>query len=176
MTFTVYDPSNAPEDARPLLQKAESAYGFVPNILGVMAESPALLEAYMSLSQIFDKTDFSATERQLVLLTVSHENNCGYCTKAHSAIAAMQDVPDSVVEAVAEGRPLEDSRLEALRQLTRRAVSTRGNLEASDIEAFHAAGYSTRHVLDVLTGVGMKTLSNYTNHIADTPLDVQFGG
>ena len=84
MTFTVYDASNAPENARPLLEKAQSAYGFVPNILGVMAESPPLLEAYMSLSEIFEKTDLDATERQLVLLTVSHENNCGYCMKTLS--------------------------------------------------------------------------------------------
>jgi hypothetical protein len=34
-----------------------------------------------------------------------------------------------------------------------------------------AAGYTRRQVLDVVLGVGMKTLSNYTNHIAHTPLD-----
>ena len=30
----------APEDARPLLEKAKQKYGFVPNILGVMAHAP----------------------------------------------------------------------------------------------------------------------------------------
>ena len=29
-------------------------------------------------------------------------------------------------------------------------------------------------ILEVLVGVTMKTLSNYTNHIVDTPLDEQF--
>ena len=37
-----------------------------------------------------------------------------------------------------------------------------------------AAGYTQRQVLDVLTLVALKTLSNYVNHIAHTPLDVQF--
>lgn len=37
-----------------------------------------------------------------------------------------------------------------------------------------AAGYIQRHVLDVLTIVALKTLSNYVSHIAHTPLDSQF--
>jgi len=176
MSHTVHDPSTAPSAARPLLEGAESAFGFVPNLLGIMAESPALLEAYMTLGEIFEKTDLSATEKQIVLLAISRENECGYCLAAHSAIAAMQKVPEEVVSAVVEGREIDDPRLEALRRFATRVVETRGNPSRSDIERFFEAGYGRRHVLDVLTGVGMKTLSNYTNHIAETPLDKQFGG
>ncbi|MFW5927106.1 MAG: carboxymuconolactone decarboxylase family protein, partial [Wenzhouxiangella sp.] len=79
MSYSVHDKSTAPAEARPLLEKAESAYGFVPNLLGIMAESPALLEAYMTVGQIFEKTDFSPTEQQVVLLAVSADNQCGYC-------------------------------------------------------------------------------------------------
>lgn len=176
MPYTVHDKNSAPADARPLLDKAESAYGFVPNLLGVMAESPALLEAYMTMNQIFEKTDFSATERQLVLLAVSEDNECGYCTSAHSAIAAMQNVPEKVSKAVVEGRSLDDPRLEALRKFTKKVVASRGNPSEDDIKTLLEAGYDKRHVFDVLAGVGMKTMSNYTNHIAQTPLDNQFGG
>jgi hypothetical protein len=35
-------------------------------------------------------------------------------------------------------------------------------------------GFIRRHVLGVLTGVAMKTLSNYMNHSAKTPLDDAF--
>ena len=176
MSYTVHDKSSAPSEARPLLEKAESGYGFVPNLLGVMAESPALLEAYMTMNQIFEKTDFSASERQVVLLAVSEDNECGYCTAAHTAIASMQGVPEAVAKAAAEGREIDDSKLEALRRFTRTVVATRGNPQQEDITGFFDAGYERRHVFDVLTGVGMKTLSNYTNHIADTPIDSQFGG
>ena len=31
-------------------------------------------------------------------------------------------------------------------------------------------------VPDVIMGIGMKTLSNYTNHVANTPLDAGFTG
>lgn len=176
MAYTVHDKQSAPQEANPLLDKAEQNYGFVPNLLGVMAESPALLEAYMTISQIFEKTDFTATEKQTVLLAVSEHNECGYCKAAHSAIASMQEVPQPVIQSVVEGRPIDDPRLEALRKFTRTVVATRGNPEQGDIDAFFEAGYSRRHLLDVLVGVGMKTMSNYTNHIAETPVDEQFGG
>lgn len=176
MSHSVHDKSSAPADARPLLEQAESAFGFVPNLLGIMAESPALLEAYMTMGKIFEKTDFSASEQQVVLLAVSEDNECGYCTAAHTAIASMQGVPEDVAKAAAEGREIDDPKLEALRRFTGKVVSSRGNPSKADIEAFFDAGYKRRHVLDVITGVGMKTLSNYTNHIAETPLDSQFGG
>ncbi|MGH3432460.1 MAG: hypothetical protein ACRDQB_06455 [Thermocrispum sp.] len=35
-------------------------------------------------------------------------------------------------------------------------------------------GFTRRQVLDVLAGVAMKTLSNYANHLAHTPLDDAF--
>lgn len=176
MSHSVHDKSTAPAEARSLLEKAESAYGFVPNLLGVMAESPALLEAYMTVGQIFEKTDFSPTEQQVVLLAVSADNDCGYCKAAHTAIAKMQDVPEDVAKAAAAGRAIDDPKLEALRRFTTKVVASRGNPSADDVSAFLDAGYERRHVLDVLTGVGMKTLSNYTNHIAETPVDSQFGG
>lgn len=176
MSYKIHDMDSAPEAARPLLEKAASSYGFIPNILGIMAESPALLESYMTLSGIFEKTDFSATEQQVVLLAVSHENGCGYCKAAHAGIAAMNQVPEDVVQAVVAGREIDDARLEALRRFTTRVVDTRGTPDPGDVDAFLDAGYATRHVFDVIAGVGMKTLSNYTNHIARTPLDAQFGG
>jgi len=43
-----------------------------------------------------------------------------------------------------------------------------------DLQRAVTAGYTQRHVLDVLTLVALKTLSNYVNHIAHTPLDAQF--
>lgn len=172
--FPFHEKQDAPEKAQPLLGKAEQKYGFVPNILKGMAESPELLEGYMTLSGLFDRTSLSPVERQVVLLSVSHENGCHYCMAAHSAAAKMAEAPDEVISALREGKPISDGKLEALRSFTRTVVKTRGNPEESDIESLLDAGYSKRTVLEVVLGVGMKTLSNYTNHIVDTPLDQAF--
>ena len=139
-----------------------------------MAHAPATLEAYMTLSGLFDKTSLSPTERQVVLLAISAENQCTYCVAAHSVIAQMQNVDADVVEAIRKGDPIPDDKLEALRRFAVEVVTTRGWPSDEARQAFHDAGYSEAHVLEVILGVGMKTLSNYTNHAADTPLDDAF--
>jgi len=71
-------------------------------------------------------------------------------------------------------RPLSDRRLNALRTLVLSVLRHRGWVPEADLEHVVAAGYTQRHVLDVLTLLALKTLSNYVNHIAHTPLDPQF--
>lgn len=174
MSFDVHPIETAPEASREILASTQKAFGFVPNLLGVMAESPALLRAYRTIGEIFEQTSFTPTERQVVLLTVSYQNDCDYCVAAHSVIAGMQKVPAPVVEALRQGTPLPDAKLEALRRFTAVVVDSRGWPTETDLAAFLSAGYTRAQVLDVVLGVGMKTLSNYTNHIGGTPLDDAF--
>ncbi len=174
MTYTVHSPEIAPAAARETLAGAKKAFGFVPNLLGVMAEAPALVKAYTTLSRIFDETSFSPAERQVVLLTVSYENGCEYCVAAHSVIAGMQKVPPVVVDSIRSGNPITNPKLEALRRFTAAVVEMRGWPSEDDTNAFLNAGYTKAQVLEVILGVGMKTLSNYTNHVAETPLDPAF--
>ena len=58
--------------------------------MGTMAEAPALLEGYMTLAGIFDKTDLSPTERQIILMVNNRLNGCTYCMSAHTGISKSQ--------------------------------------------------------------------------------------
>ena len=157
-----------------MLVVAEKAYGFIPNLLGVFAESPAALKAYLDLGQTFDRSSFSATQRQLVILAASRFNECDYCIAAHSTVANLQNVPADVIQAVRNDLPIVDSKLQALRKFTTAVVEKRGFVSNEDTTAFLAAGYTRAQILEVILGVTFKTLSNYTNHIAETPLDAAF--
>ena len=172
--FPIHDSRTAPHQSKPLLEAARQKNGFVPNLLGVMAGSPALLGAYVAVSEQFERSRFSPTERQVVLLSASHENGCGYCVAAHSRIAERAKVPSAVIGALRSGQQIPDAKLEALRRFARTVVARRSRPDDPDIEAFFEAGYDRGHVLDVLAGIGMKTLSNYANHIASIPLDAAF--
>lgn len=174
MSYIRHNLDTAPAGAKETLAAAGKAYGFLPNLLSVMAEAPALLKGYRALNGIFDETSFSPAERQIVMLTTSYENGCEYCVAAHSVIAGMQKVPGDVVQAIRDGKPIADRKLEALRRFTAAIVKSRGWPSDADTRAFHEAGYTKAQVLEVVLGVGMKLLSNYTNHIADTPLDQAF--
>lgn len=166
--------SGAPEAARPALQKAQETLGFVPNLYSMLATNPETLNAYLQLSKAVEHSGLNPLEQQIVLLTVSIENGCNYCVAAHSAISAMMKLPQSIILKLRNKQPLGDTRLEALRSFTAKVVQQRGHLSRNDIDQFLSAGYSGEAILAVITAVALKTISNYANHIAETPLDDAF--
>ena len=172
--FNVHSKETAPAKSIELLANAEQAFGFIPNLLGVFAESLAALKGYLTAGQIFDESSFSPTERQVVILSASRFNNCHYCVAAHTTIANLQQVPADVVKAIRNDEPIAENRLEALRLFTTSVVEKRGWVSEVEIDNFLASGFTKAQLLEVIVGVSFKTLSNYVNHIADTPLDEAF--
>ncbi|MCA0930115.1 carboxymuconolactone decarboxylase family protein [Ruegeria profundi] len=173
-TFTHHSIETAPDAAKPMLQQAVKDYGMLPGLYQVMSSSPELLESYFKLHELFERTALSVVERNVVWLTINVEHACHYCVPAHTAIAKMQGVDDAIISALRDERPLEDSRLEALRQFTLTLVRARGNAPKEDVDAFLASGFEPRAILDILVGLAQKVLSNYTNHLAETPVDAPF--
>lgn len=165
---------DAPDQSRPILESVQAKFGMVPNLFQVFAESPSAAAAYASLGQLFGETSLSPTEQNVLLVAISVTNSCEYCVAAHTAIAQGAQMPDGVIEAIREGRPIEDAKLQAFRAFVQEVVVTRGRPSESIQGAFFAAGYTKKNVLEVVVGVTMKTLSNYVNHFAETPLDEPF--
>ena len=172
--FVTHTIESAPEKARPFLEGAAKAYGFLPNLLGTMAEAPTLVEGYLTLAGIFDRSSLSVTERQIVLMTNNRLNDCSYCMAAHSTISQMSKVPADVIEALRTNTPIADAKLEALRKFAEVVNLSRGWPQDDEVEALLAAGYTKATVLEVVLGTAVKVMSNYTNHIATTPLDAAF--
>ena len=172
--FQIYSIDTAPADSKPLLEAGKNAFGFVPNLYGVLAESPQLLEAYQTIAKLFSETSLSAEERHVVWLTINVEHRCHYCVPPHSAMAKNDGVDEAIVTALREERALPDARLEALRQFTLNLVRNRGWVSEEDVSTFLAAGFTKRNVQDVILGLAHKVISNYTNHLADTPIDAPF--
>lgn len=169
--FTVHDEHTAPEAARAALAGARRRLGFVSTLSGVMAESPELLNGYNAVSEQFFRSSLPAAAKHVVLVTASVANECRYCVAAHSTIAARGGLSADQVAALRSGQPLADPALEAVHVFTHAVVEQRGWVSPEQVDGFLAAGHTRRQALDVVLGVGMKTLSNYTNHLADTPLD-----
>jgi uncharacterized peroxidase-related enzyme len=170
--YRIHDQSSAPEAAQPLLDQVAQGFGFVPNVLGVMAESPAALESYLTLNRILqDKGGFTGAELQVIQLVTSAENGCGYCVAAHTGNAERQGVDAATIAAIREGRALPEPRLDALASFTRTLLAKRGWAEEADVQALLDAGFTRQQVLDLVTVLAMKTISNWTNHLVDTPLD-----
>ena len=169
--FHIYDEETAPQESKPYLAEAKAAFGLVPNVEGVMAQSPSLLASYMGAWNAFDETSLSKQERQVVYQTANFENSCEYCMPWHTILAEQSGLITEDVEALRQASPLQEPKLEALRVFARDLIRTQGNIEPSALSAFFAAGYSEQQALEVILGLATKLMSNYTNSIAQTPLD-----
>lgn len=161
---------------RELLEKAKSKLGFIPNMHAGMVNSPGLLATYMDGYERFRKdSGFSSAEQEVVFLTISRFNSCEYCLAAHSFLAdQMSKVPRPVTDAIRDDQPVPDTKLAALSTFTALMLATRGLPSAVGVQAFLDAGYSERHILEIILAIAVKTLSNYANHLLHTPLDSVF--
>jgi uncharacterized peroxidase-related enzyme len=159
-----------------ILSRTQIGLGMIPNMYAGMANNAALLAAYSYSYHLFrEKSGFSPQEQEVVFLSVAVENECEYCVAAHSFIAdKMSNLPKEITNAIRNNTEISDSKLRALSRFTRSVTSSRGRPAKEDIDLFYEAGYSQNDVLGVIAGVGIKTFSNYFNHIYNTQLDKPF--
>lgn len=169
--FTLHDETTAPDRSKPLLAKSKAAFGRIPGLHAVMAESPELLEGYQLLHALFVNSSFDNDEKTVVWQSVNVENACHYCVPAHTMIANAMKVDEEISNALRDETPLPTARLEALRVFTLKLVRDRGNLDDATVQAFLDAGYTKQNILEVILGYSQKVMSNYTNHLANTPID-----
>lgn len=173
-SLKIHNIETAPEGSKTFLEQSQKANGMIPGLHGVLAGSPGLLEAYQTIHKLFTESSFDKDELTVVWQTINVEHACHYCVPAHTGIAKMMNVDDAITEALRNETPLENSKLEALRTMTLNLVRNRGHVSPEELETFYAAGYDERQVLDIILGISQKVISNYTNHIANTPVDAPF--
>lgn len=96
---------------------------------------------------------------------------------AHSFVADMMSkVPTEVTDAIRNNSEIEDAKYKALSMFSKVMTAKRGNPSQEEIDAFLNAGYTENHILGVITAIGVKTMSNYFNHVFNTPVDNAFKG
>ncbi len=161
---------------RGALEQAQQQVGFIPNMYARMVNSPGLLETYLTGYDRFRKeSGFTPAEQEVVFLTISRENGCHYCVAAHSVLAdKFSHVPAAVTDAIRDGTSIPEPKLRALSEFTRVLMAKRGRPDRADVDAFLAAGYTERHILEIILAVAVKTLSNWSNHVFNTPVDELF--
>jgi AhpD family alkylhydroperoxidase len=145
--------------------------GMTMNLERAMAASPALLSAYTQAMELFDSTSLTPLERQIVLQAISIDNDCRYCVAWHTAILFKLGLNESDIAALRGSRPLSDARLEALRWFTVNVSQRRGHITDDALQAFLAQGWTTQQALEVIVGIGAKTMSNYASSLMHVAVD-----
>lgn len=169
---------NAPEISNKILENTKMGLGMIPNMFSTMANNPALLDAYSYSYKTFrENAGFTSQEQEIIFLSIAFENECEYCMAAHSFVADMMSkVPTEVTDAIRNNSEIEDAKYKALSMFSKVMTAKRGNPSQEEIDAFLNAGYTENHILGVITAIGVKTMSNYFNHVFNTPVDNAFKG
>lgn len=170
----IHNIDTAPEASKPILEASIKSFGMLPGLHGALAESPKALEAYKTLHQLFSESSFNAEELTVVWQTINVEHECHYCVPAHTAIAHMMKVEASLTEALRNKQPMPTVKLQVLHDTTLEIVRNRGHLTDTQAEAFYNAGYDNQQLIEIVLGLAQKVMSNYTNHLANTPVDKAF--
>lgn len=171
--LTVNTLETAPEKAKERMEMVQKANGFIPNLIGVLANSPQALEMYQEVGKINSRTSLSPEEIEVVQITAAAHNGCDFCVAGHTKIGTLKlKMPEAVLNALRARTTIEDNaKYQALAQFTMQLIDKRGKVSDEELAAIKAAGYSEQNILDVVLGVALATLCNYANNVAQNDIN-----
>ncbi|MDB5389233.1 MAG: Carboxymuconolactone decarboxylase family protein [Planctomycetaceae bacterium] len=164
------DPTLAQGPVKDLLGSIKAKIGMVPNAFKTMAQAPALLEGYLSLSGALSKGVLPASIREQIALTVSQANRCEYCLSAHTLTARHAGLkPDQITDA-RQGKA-EDPKAQAVLNLVHNILERRGDISDEQLSDARKAGVGDSEISEVVGNVALMTLTNYFNQVVRTDID-----
>ena len=172
--LTLHTLESAPEASRPMVARAIANNGFLPNLIGVLANAPVALETYLAVGEINGRASLSLPEREVVQITAARLHGCDFCVAGHSALATKKaGLGAATVVALQRGEPTGQARLDALQAFTAAVIASRGAVADEALGAFLAAGFTQAQALEVVLGVSLATLCNFANVLAQSPVNPQ---
>ena len=171
--FQIHTIESAPEASQEAIKIVQPKNGFIPNLIGVLANAPTALETYRTVGAINQRNSLTPTEREVVQITAAVSNGCDFCVAGHTAISIKQiKMPDDVLQALRKTSPItSDAKLDTLARFTLAVINTKGKVGEQLLNEFLNAGYTTQNALDVVLGVSLASLCNYANNLAQTPIN-----
>ncbi|MEV4345179.1 carboxymuconolactone decarboxylase family protein [Actinoplanes sp. NPDC049596] len=164
------DPAAAEGQARTLLGRVERALGSTPNMMRAMANSPAVLDAYLQFSGALAKGRLPARVQEQIALVAAVENECGYCLAAHTVLGARAGLSQDDLVAGRSGQA-SDPKVEAALTFAKAVIASKGFVTDADLEKVRAAGYGDGEIGEIVAAVALNTFTNYFNSVGQTTLD-----
>ncbi|MGW0086003.1 carboxymuconolactone decarboxylase family protein [Streptomyces sp. NPDC003393] len=162
------NPAEATGEAATLLGELKKSVGSVPNMAKVMANSPALLKGWMSLSDALVGGVLPAAVRERLALATAEYNRCGYCLSAHTFLGKNVAKIDSDEIERARHAESSDSHTAALLTLSDAIARGRGTIDESVLKSARSAGVTDAEIAEVVGNLALNILTNYFNIVAGT--------
>lgn len=159
-------------DAKKLFDAVQANSGRVTNMMRAMANSPIVLETYLSVNSILARGILSPELRELLAVTVAQGNQCQYCLSAHTAKGKKLGLDSQTLES-AQLSSAEDPKIEAALKFARLLIEKRGSLRAEELTRLRSAGYTDGEIAEIILVATFNIFPNYFNKVADTDLDFE---
>lgn len=156
--------------AKELLDAVKSKLGMTPNMMKAMANSPAVLEAYLNFSGALASGTLSGKLREQIALIAAEANGCGYCASAHTAIGKMIGLNEDAIKAARAGNAT-NAKDDAALKFARALIVNRGQIGEQELQAVKAAGFTDGEVGEIVANVALNIFTNYFNEVAETEVD-----
>jgi alkylhydroperoxidase family enzyme len=172
--FEVQTIDRAPEGSKAPMEKLQQIFGMVPNVAGIIANSPVLANIFVPLFEGVHSGTFTEPEIQTLLLTNAVTNSCAWAVAFHSYLGLQAGLDPGDVEAIRQRRAPKAPRTAALSAYARSLIEKRGHVDDAAVEAFLSAGFKPDQALETLAVSAASTITNYTLNIAEPPLEPMF--
>ena len=163
-------PEQATGKAKELLDAVQAKLKITPNMTKVMANSPAVLQGYLSFSGALAGGTLDAKLREEIALAVAEQNSCQYCLSAHTAIGKMTGLTEAEIESARGANATSPKHAGAL-QFARQLVAKQGRIADSDVDAARCAALTEGEIAEVIAHVALNIFTNYFNNTAGVEVD-----
>lgn len=167
----VVDPAQATGRTAEVLAAAREQLGATPNMITTMANSPALLDAYLAMSAKLATGELPAATRERLAITVAQYDGCSYCLSGHTYLGGALAKIDADELERARFAKSDDPHTAALLALADAIVRTRGHVDAETLTAARVNGVTDAEIGEVVGHVALNVLTNYFNVLADVEID-----
>jgi len=169
-TLRPVDPSTLSGEASTLFAAFQQRLNRIPNMIRLMANSPAILDAYLRFNEAFARTKLAPKLRGLITAAVSAVNGCDYTLSVAFAIGRQEGLSDDELTAAQFGRAAEP-RTEAALRFATEVVRNRGHAPCSEVERLREAGFDDQEIVEIIALIALNIFRNYFNLVAGTEVD-----
>ncbi len=141
------------------------------NIFKGMANSPAVLDAYLGMSGALQSASLSAKEQEVIQLVVGEANDCDYCQAAHTALGKKAGLSEEQTVQARRGKIEDDPKLNAIAKFASAMHEKKGFVSDDDLSAFRDAGFDDGAIAEAVATYALASFTNYFNHVNQTPVD-----
>lgn len=172
--ITIHTLNSAPQETKARIESVEKNTGFIPNLIGVLSNAPAALEMYQEVGKINARTSLTTAEIEVIQITAAKVNECAFCVAGHTKVSVSKKLfSEEVLTAIRSVKDFEewDKKLNALARYTIAVMTNKGAITDEELQQFFNAGYNEQQAIEVVLGIALATLCNYTNNLAKTDIN-----